>query len=259
MDAAGHKMAEKKIPVSVAMVTRNEESNIADALESVKDFEDIVVIDAFSDDNTVEICSRYTDRVISHEWQGYARQKQMAVDLARKEWILILDADERVSPELRTEIIQKTCESHKFSGFYIPRKNFFLGMWIKHSGWWPDNTLRLFRKKAGHIQPRAVHEKVIVDGPTGILKGHLVHYTYRTIDSYLKKMENYSTLAASEMVKDASPSRISMVTNPVFTFIKMYFLRRGFMDGWRGFILASGYSFYTFLKYAKAWEMTLKR
>ncbi len=258
MDTAGQDMNEGKIPVSVAMVTHNEEANIAAALESVKDFEEIVVIDAFSDDRTVEICRQYMARVICHEWQGYARQKQMAVDQARGNWVLILDADERVTPGLKVEIIRIIQDDQGFSGFYIPRKNFFLGKWIRHSGWWPDNTLRLFKKDSGYIEPRKVHEKVVIEGRAGYLKGHLEHYTYRSIRSYMEKMENYSTLAANEMAEKGTPSRMSMVINPVFTFVKMYFLRRGFLDGWHGFVLAAGYGFYTFLKYAKAWEAGLK-
>lgn len=253
------------IPVSVVIITKDEEINIGDALESVKDFEDVVVVDSFSKDRTIEISRQYTSRVFQHEWQGYAAQKQEAVDYAQRQWVLILDADERVSPELKKEILEKiTLNSELLTqnscrGFYIPRRNFFLGRWIKHSGWWPDYTLRLFKKDVSHLEPRAVHEKVVVNGFTDYLKCPLEHYTYRTISDYIKKMENYSTLAAEEiLLKNPAQSPVSllakMALGPVFTFFKMFFIKQGFRDGIHGFMLAALYGFYTFLKYAKAWE-----
>lgn len=257
------------IPVSVAIVTKDEEKNIGDALESVKDFEDIVVLDTYSNDATVEICRRYPVRLYQHAWQGYARQKQMAVDYAEKDWVLILDADERVTPELKEEIIRlfmahrSRITEHDYCGFYVPRKNFFLGRWIRHSGWWPDYTLRLFRKDLSYIEQREVHEKVIVKGPVDYMKNPLEHYTYRTISDYIKKMEGYSTLSAKEILsKNPQPSSLSlavkMLVSPVFTFLKMLFIKQGFRDGIHGLMLAVLYSFYTFLKYAKAWEMTVR-
>lgn len=250
------------IPVSVVIITRDEEKNIGDALEGTRDFDDIVVLDAFSNDATIEICKRYPVRIYQHEWQGYARQKQMAVDYAEKDWVLILDADERITPELKNEISDLFTDNASritHSGYYIPRKNFFLGRWIRHSGWWPDYTLRLFRRDAAYVEEREVHEKVVVKGTTGYLRYPLEHYTYRTISDYIKKMETYSTLAAREMLS-GNPQQssfslmIRMLTNPIFTFLKMFFLRQGFRDGTHGLMLAVLYSFYTFLKYAKALE-----
>lgn len=249
------------IPVSVVIVTKEEEKNIEDALRSVQDFEDIVVVDAFSEDRTVEICKRYTDRVYQHQWMGYAKQKQMAVDLAKNEWVLILDADERVTPELKAEIEEKI-RNTSLDGFYIPRKSFFLGRWIKHSGWSPDYTLRLFKKDVSYVEPREVHEKVIVKGSVGYLKNPLLHYTYRSISEYIKKMENYSTLSVKDILnKNPNSSFLFLISkillNPTFTFLNMFFVRQGFRDGLHGFILAVFYSFYTFLKYVKVWEKTL--
>lgn len=243
-----------KIPVSVAIVTKNEARNIKDALESVKDFDDIVVVDAFSSDNTTEICREYTERVYKHEWQGYAGQKQIAIDYAKKDWVLILDADERVTPELRQEIMEKVKEN-SLSGFYIPRQNFFLGKWIRHSGWWPDHTLRLFRKDVSRMEPRAVHEKVNVNGTVGYIRAPFEHYTYRTISEYIGKMDNYASLSAEELDnKGFISSFISMLFSPGVVFLKMYLLRQGFRDGIHGLVLAVLYSFYTFLKYAKVLE-----
>ncbi len=240
--------------VSVVIVTENEEKNIGDALKSVKDFEDLVVVDSFSEDRTVEICKKYTYRVYQHEWQGYAKQKQMAVDYAEKPWVLILDADERVTPELKSEIMEEI-KNASFSGFYIPRKNFFLDKWIRHGGWWPDYTLRLFLKDMAFIKDRKVHEKVVVKGKVGYLKNPLEHYTYRTVSDYIKKIDRYSTLSAEELrEKGVNPGMLTMVVHPLSTFFKMFFLRGGFMDGIHGLILAILYSYYTFLKYLKLWE-----
>lgn len=244
------------IPVSVVTVTKNEGKNIGAALESVKDFDDIVVVDSFSEDNTLEICKRYTSRIFQHEWQGYARQKQMAIDYAKNKWVLLLDADERVTPELKEEIAQQI--NRDYCGFYIPRKNFFLGRWIRYSGWWPDYTLRLFRKDISYLEPREVHERVIVKGKTGYLKNPFEHYTYKTVSDFVAKMQNYSTLSAKEIIKAQNSSKVlllKMVINPFFTFLKMFFLKQGFRDGIYGFILSGLYSFYTFLKYLKAWEL----
>ena len=136
------------IPVSIVIVTKNEEANIEAALDSVKDAAEIVVIDSFSSDRTVEICRKYTDKVFQKEWEGFAKQKQAAVDLAAGPWVFILDADERFTPELKAEVINAIKENSHV-GFYVPRKNFFMGKWIRHGGWRPDYTLRLFRKNAG--------------------------------------------------------------------------------------------------------------
>jgi len=244
----------KKIPISVTIITKNEENNIQNALESVSDFEDVVVLDSFSQDKTVEICKKYTDRVFQHEWLGYSKQKQLAVDHAKKDWVFILDADERITPELKSEIIEKI-NNNSFNGFYIPRRNFFLGKWIKYSGWWPDYTLRLFKKDASYVELREVHEKVIVNGSVGYMKKPIEHFTYKSISSYLEKMENYSSLSAKELSHKKVPFlTFWMWVNPFLVFAKMFFLRQGFRDGIHGFVLSVLYSLYTFLKYTKVWE-----
>lgn len=243
------------IPVSIVIVTKNEEANIEAALDSVKDAAEIVVIDSFSSDRTVEICRKYTDKVLQKEWEGYAKQKQAAVDLAEGPWVFILDADERFTPELKAEIINAIKEN-SHDGFYVPRKNFFAGRWSKHGGWWPDYTLRLFRKNAGKVEDREVHEKVVVRGSTSYLKNPLVHYTYNSVSDYLKRMDIYSTLAAKELKKNGVvPNVLDFFMRPLFTFIKMFFFRLGFLDGKYGLVLAMLYSYYTFLKYAKTWGM----
>ncbi|MBI5055818.1 MAG: glycosyltransferase family 2 protein [Nitrospirae bacterium] len=245
-------------PVSVAIITKNEEHNIEDALESVADAKEIIVVDSFSSDRTVEICRKFTDKVFQHQWDGYARQKQRAVDLAGGQWVLILDADERVTPDLKAEIV-KTIAQTDCNGFYMSRENYFIGKWIKHGGWWPDNTLRLFKKDKGRFEIREVHEKIVVEGRTGYLKNPLRHYTYRSIPDFTARMERYSTLAAREILKSSGKAgAFSLTVKPLSTFLKMYVLRLGVLDGKRGLILAVLYSYYTFLKYAKTWEKQIR-
>jgi len=241
-------------PVSVVIVTKDEEINIEDALKSVADAKEIIVVDSFSTDRTVDICRKYTDRVYQHEWQGFAQQKQMAVDYAEGPWVFILDADERVTPELKAEIVNNISGTD-LNGFYMPRENYFIGTRIRYGGWWPDHTLRLFKKDRGRLGQREVHERVVVEGSTGYLKNPLRHYTYRSISDFVERMERYSTLAAKEIMKNSGRAGLfSLTIKPPLTFIKMYFLRLGLLDGTRGFMLAVLYSFYTFLKYAKTWE-----
>ena len=241
-------------PVSVVIITKNEEINIEEALKSVADAKEIIVVDSFSTDRTVDICRQYTDKIYQHEWQGFARQKQMAVDYAEGPWVLILDADERVTPELKSEIA-RNISSTDLNGFWIPRENYFIGRRIRHGGWWPDHTLRLFKKDKGRLEHREVHERVVVEGSTGYLKNPLRHYTYRSVSDFVERMERYSTLAAKEIRNNSGRAGLfSLTIKPPVTFIKMYFLRLGLLDGTRGFMLAVLYSFYTFLKYAKTWE-----
>jgi glycosyltransferase involved in cell wall biosynthesis len=243
------------IPVSIVIVTKNEEANIEAALDSVRDAAEIVVIDSFSSDRTVEICRKYTDKVFRKEWEGYAKQKQSAVDIAVSPWVFILDADERFTPELKAEVISAIKEN-SHDGFYVPRKNFFMGKWIRHGGWRPDYTLRLFRKNAGRVEDREVHEKVVVNGSVSYLKNPLVHYTYNSVSDYLKRMDSYSTLAARELKKTGvAPNVMDFLIRPPLTFIKMFFFRFGFLDGRFGLVLAVLCSYYTFLKYAKTWEL----
>ncbi len=247
------------IPVSVVIVTKDEEKNIRDALQSIKDIAEIIIVDAFSIDRTIDICREYTDKIYQTEWKGYAKQKQNAIEHAKGPWVFILDSDERFTEPLREEIAHMIKNNGVYSGFYVPRKNFFLGKWIRHGGWWPDYTLRLFLKDKAFMEDREVHEKVVVNGTVGYLKNPIEHYTYRTISEYIKKMENYSTLSVKELCnRKVKPSIFSMLINPCFVFLKMFFLRQGFRDGIHGFILSVLYSFYTFLKYTKVWERKAK-
>ncbi len=242
--------------LSVAIITHNEEDNIKDALESVKWADEIVVVDSFSTDKTLEICRQYTDRVFTLEWTGFADTKQEAVNLTTHPWVFVLDADERVTEELKDEIHNIIKDESSRDGYYVPRKNFFSGRWIKHGGWWPDYTLRLFRRGKGTFQPREVHEAVNINGSTGYLKNPLRHYTYKNVDDYLQRMQRYSTLAAKELFKKGCRGSIlDIIFRPPATFFKMFFLQLGMLDGIYGIILAYLYSVYTYKKYWKLREL----
>ncbi len=244
------------LPVSVVIITKNEEKNIRQALSSIKNVSEIIVVDAYSTDKTIDICREYTEKIYQIEWLGFARQKQKAIELAGSPWVFILDSDERFTDSLWTEIEEILNGNTPCNGYFVPRKNFFLGKWIRHGGWWPDYTLRFFLKEYAKIKERKVHERVEVKGRIGYLKNCLEHYTYNTIEDFLKKNEIYATLSAEELKKEMKKaSMVKLCLNPLATFLKMFFLRLGFLDGIHGFILASLYGHYTFLKYLKLWEM----
>ncbi|MGC8808750.1 MAG: glycosyltransferase family 2 protein [bacterium] len=242
--------------VSVAIITKEEEKNIRACLESVQWADEIIVIDAGSQDKTKQICAEYGAKVFVEEWQGFGRQKNKAIEKTKNEWVLNLDADERVTPELAAEIAETLDGKLELDGFYIPRKNFFGSRWIRHGGWYPDYNLRLFRKSKGRFQERQVHEKVILEGKVGYLKNPLEHRTYNSIKEFLQRQELYSDLAAQEMLNEGKKYRFyDILFRPSWTFFQMYILRAGFLDGYYGFLLARLYSYYTFVKYSKLKEL----
>ncbi len=242
--------------VSVTIITLNEQDRIGDCLESVGWADEIIVSDSGSTDGTVDICRRFGAKVYNDDWLGYGRQKNLCQDRAVNPWILNIDADERVGEGLKEEIFDVLKKGGGHAGYYIPRKNFFGGRWIKRCGWYPDYNLRLYRKELGRFSERPVHEAVNVKGSCGYLKNHLEHYTYRDVSDYIKRMDRYSTLAAREMFdrgKDAGP--LDLFLRPQLTFLKMYILRLGFLEGMDGLLISSLYASYTFTKYAKLYEM----
>ncbi len=238
------------VDVSVAIITRNEAGNIRRCLESLTWAGEIVVVDQFSEDGTPEMAASCGARVFQEPWHGFARQKTIAVDRTTRPWVLIVDADERVTDSLRMEIEATVRVDGPEDGFFIARRNYFCGQWIRYGGWYPDYSLRLFRREKGRFEERAVHEKVVVQGSAGYLKHPLEHFTYVSVSDYLRRMERYSGLAAHEMARQGrQPRWHHLALRPLFTFIKMYGLKLGFMDGRAGFFLAISYAYYTFLKY----------
>ena len=245
--------------LSVCIITGNEEANIRRCLESVAWADEIVVVDSFSTDRTREIAGEYTDRVFRHRWVGYIGQKAIARNLARGEWVLFVDADEAVSVPLRDEILAtlRSGVPDGVDGFDFPRQVWYLHRWIRHGDWYPDTKLRLFRKARGHCCGTEPHERIDVEGEVRHLRGPLLHYTYDDIADQIETVNRFSSISSrAERLRRMSPFRLfwSMMLHPPFRFLRCYFLRRGFLDGMAGLVIAVTVAFGTFVKYAKAWE-----
>ena len=244
--------------VSVTVITRNEASNIAAALESVRWADEIVVVDSESTDDTVDIARRFTDRVIVRPWPGYVAQKNFAASQAAHHWILSIDADERVSPELADEIQRILTVEPPHAGYRLPRVTFHFGQWIRSTDWYPDYQLRLYDRRRAEWAGRHVHESVRVKPADGVdhLRGELQHYAYRDIAHHLQSMDRYTTLAAQQMFEEGRrASWVDILIVPRLTFFRNYILRGGFRDGMAGLVISAMNSYYVGLKFAKLWEL----
>ena len=245
--------------ISCAIVVFNEERNIREALDSVAWMDEIIAVDSYSTDKTVEICREYTPHVFQRKWNGFGEQKNSAIDRAISDWVFILDADERVSDDLRAEI-QRVLETSTPAGpvaYSLPRKNYYYGKWIRWGGVYPDYQLRLFRRGVGRLDDSEPHNRFVFEGLHGDLTHALDHYTERTIEDHFKKFNNFTTLAARERGKTKKTVRWSDLTiRPLFTFWKYYVRRQAFRDGVHGLIISVFASMYTFVKYAKLWDTT---
>jgi len=246
-----------KARLSVVVVTLNEAERLRACLESVAWADEIVVVDAESDDKTATIAREFTDRVVVRPWPGYAAQKNTAIELATGDWILSLDADEVVSTELAADVGRILTANGPADGYAVPRRNIFWGRWVRHGGLYPDWQVRLFRRTRGRFAARAVHESVSVDGRVERLAGHLEHRSYRDLGDFLARADRYATLAATEAVAQGRRAGVGdLVLRPLGRFVVMYVVRGGFLDGWRGFLLASLYAYYVLIRAAKIWERT---
>ena len=241
--------------LSVIIITKNEALNIRECLESVKWADEIIVVDSGSTDATVEICRELTPKVYIHDWPGFGVQKNRALNYASQEWVLSLDADERVTPELRAEIVEAIRES-KVQGYEIPRLSSFCGRYMHHSGWYPDYVTRLFIRRSGRFTDDLVHERVVIDGVVGRLKKNLLHESFRDLEQLLAKMNHYSS-AGAEMLgqKGRDATLAQAILHGLWGFIRSYFLRAGFLDGAEGFMLAVSTAEGTYYRYAKRWLM----
>ncbi len=245
--------------LSVITLALNEEHNIVDCLESVKWANEIIVVDSGSTDKTIDLARQFTDKVLTVEWKGYGATKNVALDHATGDWILWLDADERVPPELAEEIQSVLREDTMCAGFDVARRAYFLGKWIKHCGWYPGRVTRLFRKDKSRFTETNVHEQIVVVGKIGNLQYDLLHFTDPDLQHYFNKFNKYTSLAAKDM--QAAGKKFSLydiLVRPPFLFFKMYIVRRGFLDGIQGFILSVVSSAYVFTKYVKLWELQHK-
>jgi len=245
------------LSLSVVIITLNEEANLARTLQSVAWANEIVVVDSGSTDRTREIAEAFHAKFCVEPWRGFSAQKNFALEKATCDWVLSLDADEEVELALAEEIRTTLAANPSVTGFWIPRKNFFLGRWIRHGGFYPDPKLRLFRRGAGQFEDRLVHEDARVNGPTAELKNHLLHHAYPTLESYLDHMNRYSSLGA-QMAVAQRPHGFNLVNiaiRPRLTFLYNYILRGGFLDGREGLLLHLYHEEYVSWKYAKAWEV----
>jgi glycosyltransferase involved in cell wall biosynthesis len=236
--------------LSVFIIALNQEANIGECLASVSFADEIVVVDTGSADRTVELARSYTDRVLTASWEGFGRTKNFALDQARGDWVFSLDTDERVPPALKDEILAVVAADGPLDGYRVPRQNYFCGRWIRRLGWYPDYTLRLFRRGQGRFRDREVHEEVVVAGTVGTLKTPLTHYSYRSVSEYVARMDRYARLAAQELAKAGRrPVPGELFARPVLSFFHLYFIRLGFLEGTPGYTLAVLMSMYKFLKY----------
>ena len=243
--------------LAVVVIAKNEAKNISGCLKSVSWANEVIVVDAQSTDRTSEIAKEFTNKVFIRPWSGFGPQKNFGIDQVRSDWVLIVDADERVSLELAEEIRNFFVSplSMESVAFRIPRRNYFYGKWVRWGGAYPDYQIRLFQRGKAQYNNVAVHENLIVDGHVGTLSKHLEHYTERQIADHFGKFNLYTTLAASEKAKShTTVSWCHLLCNPFVIFFKTYFLKKGYRDGTRGIIFAVFASMYTFVKYTKLLE-----
>jgi glycosyltransferase involved in cell wall biosynthesis len=252
--------------LSVAIITKNEESNLARTLASVQFADEIVVLDSASTDRTVEIARSFNAKVYDEAWKGFAGSKNSAISKCSGTWILSLDADEELSPQLQQQIKTLLPSNPPTDAYYLRRRNLFLGRWIKHGGFYPDPKLRLFRRTAANFtappqfENRPVHETIAFDGIAATLDYDLIHHAYPTLETYIEHMDRYSTLGCGLLIAAGKTSRTlpAFVANvfiiPQLTFVWNYIFRLGFLDGREGFLLHLYHSTYTSWKYAKAWQ-----
>jgi len=250
-------MQTEKLDISVVIITYNEEKNIRRCLEHVKWAREIVVVDSHSTDKTVEIAREYTDKIFLHPFEEYVDQKNYALDLATSDWVLSVDADEVVTPELLNRIREVwSREKEIYDGFTGNRRSQFCGKWIDHCGWYPDRKLRLFRRQRGRWTGDDLHEKVRLEGKIKDLNADLLHYTYDNLADNIDRIQRYSTIFAEAQFKRGRRATVLDLTiRPAARFFKAYVLKRGFRDGRHGLILCVSAAFYVFLKYAKLWEL----
>jgi glycosyltransferase involved in cell wall biosynthesis len=242
--------------LSVYMITFNNERTVETALASVQWADEIVVVDSFSNDRTVEICQRFTPKVFRREWTGHREQYQYAADHTTNEWIMFVDADEEVSAEMADEI-RKQLErgAEGVDGYFVYRQTYYLGRWIRYGGWHPDGEIRLYRRDKGSWEG-GLHAKIAVDGKVHVLKNKYLHYNYRDISDQIQTIDKYSRIAAQDMVASGEKfSLFRMLFHPPFRFIKEYLLKSGFRDGLPGLVIIVSTMYYVFIKYAKLWEL----
>lgn len=245
--------------ISASVIVYNEEGNIRELCESIQWVDEIVIVDSFSSDKTKEIAAEFTDKIFDHEFRGYKDKHEFADSKTSGDWILWMDADERVTPELLADIEALRERTDLPDGFEMPRKTWFAGRWIKFSGWYPDHQMRLYRKDASYWDGIAPHETARVHGKVERLNGHILHYTKKDLSEYHRTVDSYTTLAAHALeLSGRRSSGSAMLLNSLAGFFRSYIVKQGFRDGVQGLIIAGFTAYGVFLKYAKLWERNAK-
>jgi len=245
-------------PLTVIVPTYNEESTLPACLESVRFADEILVVDSFSTDRTLEIARASGARILQHEYIYSARQKNWAIPQASHEWILLVDSDERVTPGLRDEVLHVLEGEPTHDGYWIRRANHFLGRRIRHCGWGTDKVVRLFRREVARYEDREVHAEIDLPGPLPILDHPLEHHSFRSFGQYFRKLQLYSEWGAAQLYKEGRRAgALEILGRPVTRFLKMYVLRLGLLEGLHGLVLSMLGAFTVYLKYARLWELTL--
>jgi len=242
--------------ISVVIITKNEAKHIRNCLGSVRWADEIIVVDSGSTDETAEIAKSMGAQVFYHKWEGYVQQREFAIQQTSSEWILVIDADEVVTSELKKEI-QSRVGKEVCNGYYINRLNHFLRHQVKHCGWYPDKILRLFRKDKVKLPAVSIHEGFIVEGEIKNLHGFLLHFSYDSLQEYFEKMNRYTSLEVQDKLKRISNRSIKwydLIFHPFSRFIRMYFVKEGYKDGVIGLTVCIVSTIYLFVLYAKMWE-----
>ena len=243
------------VPLSVVVITLNEEANLERCLKSVPFAAEKIVVDSFSTDRTVEIAKACGATVVQEKWRGYGAQKAFATGLAKNDWILSLDADEALSPELENELLERFATLDPEVGYRLPRLSCHMKRWIHHGGWYPDFQLRLFNKKHSHWQESGLHEKVEAKR-TENFRNHLLHWVFKSISHQVQTNDKYSGIGAEDLHRRGKKfSLFKLITKPPVKFVETYFWKQGFRDGLPGFVIAVGASYSIFLRWAKLWEL----
>ncbi len=243
--------------ITATIIAENEERKIARAIESLRCCDEIIVLDSGSVDRTIELAANLGARVIEHPWKGYAEQKNWAAEQATHDWVLSIDADEALSEALEGEIWNVKKNGPRYDAYTMPRLAQYMGRWILHSGWHPDRKVRLYHRSKARWVGDFVHESVRVEGRVGHLESNLLHFTCESLSEHLKTMDRYTTLAAEELVSRKTRVRLHhLILDPAWTFTRTYVFQGGFLDGLEGLTIAYMAALYTFLKYAKARNMS---
>ncbi len=248
-----------ELKISVVIITFNEERNIGRCLESIGAVgAEVVVVDSFSTDRTKEICKKYNVRFIEHEFKGHIQQKNYALELAKNDWVLSLDADEELSDELRESILAID-NIDKIVAWQLKRLTNFCGKWIKHTGWYPDRKVRLWNKNFGKWGGQNPHDRVTLNGGANVgqLSGDLLHYSFYTLYEHIQQIQKFSSIAAESAFANGKRSNLfsNILIGPFYTFLKKYILQAGFLDGYYGFVISMNTAYSKFLKYIKLREL----